>query len=75
MVAVFMVLSIEMGPQPQEKTMNRKPFFMRVGAAVLFAAAMATTATPSFAFGYATGSCSVWQSFRSLTTGVYCMYL
>jgi hypothetical protein len=55
--------------------MNRKPFFMRVGAAVLFAAAMATTATPSFAFGYATGSCSVWQSFRSLTTGVYCMYL
>jgi hypothetical protein len=55
--------------------MKRKPLFMRIGAAVLFAAAMSTMATPSFAFGAGGGSCSVWQSIKSSMTGVYCGYL
>lgn len=55
--------------------MIRKPLYFRIGVAALFAAAMATTAAPSFAYGTGAGSCSVWQSIKSAMTGVYCKYL
>ena len=55
--------------------MTRKPLFVRLGVAAMFAAALATTAAPSFAFGAGGGNCSVWQSIKSAMTGVYCKYL
>jgi len=55
--------------------MIRKPSFMRIGSALLLTAALSTLATPSFAFGYGTGSCLVWQSIKSVMTGVHCSYL